>query len=103
MKVENIKAINKTFEYNGFTFSPVRRFSQKETDFGSMSKKLDIELASKHKELRRDNGGFYSWNGFMEAAKTIGAENYDIFKLIEDGKCYTVIPCNRCLFTYLEG
>ena len=77
-----------SFEYLGFTFTPVRSFKdQEEID------KVFNELTSIDKQkLSNYLGGKYSWNDFYEEAKKHGLDKFDVYLI--NGIC-EVSPCTN--------
>lgn len=70
-----------SFKYNGKTYKPLRQFEGIENDFFHINSKLSIN----HENTPKD----YTWEGFYEKAKQVGAGEIDIF--IHNGRL--VVPC----------
>ena len=86
---------NKTFEYLGLQFMPIKKLG-KNMDFMTISRflKSDFDLGMSTYDWWK-NKKDYNYNDFYKAS---GDSECDIFKCIENGKNY--IPCGNELFQY---
>lgn len=84
----------KTFKYLGYSFKPVRQFTEKEEKLGL---RLPISYLSKKRlnVLGKDNQ--FNHDAFYNAAKQVNADQLDIFEMA-DGTL--VIPCSYTLQEY---
>lgn len=88
------------FNYNGFTFEPIRQFNKKENamDFWTFTSRfLKSDLDNK-KHFSKYEGGNYEYSAFYKCANASGAEEIDIFKCKENGKLY--VPGANELFIF---
>ena len=91
---------NKTFEYGGKHFVPVRKFNTQDGDFFKVTRKLrrDVELGFFADDYGHGQKFAYSYDDFYNA---YGNKDCDIFKCVENGKLY--IPCQYVLQRYEES
>lgn len=76
---------NNTFEYNGFTFKPVRKLKITEAHISDFSKYIDESARIPLDEP-------YDYDLFYKAS---GNSKMDIFQCVENGKLY--VPCDNGL------
>lgn len=88
-------SLSSCFEYGGYHFFPVRRFTKGEGDFYDLSKRLESDPAIGLSEYKERQKYPYSYDEFYKAATN---PNYDIFCCVENGKIY--VPATRELFLY---
>lgn len=84
----------KTFKYLGYTFTPVRQFTEKENALG-----LRLPISHLDKPRLNVNGKDNQFNhdDFYKAAKTANADQIDIFEMADET---LVIPCSYTLQEY---
>lgn len=88
-----------TFEWQGFTFHPVRRFTKKENRLGlRLPLHCDRSLAC---VFSKYDGGLWNYNEFYEAAGGHDKCLADIFHCDETGRDY--IPGDNNLWEYNEN
>jgi hypothetical protein len=94
-----MKAKNK-FVYNGMEFVPVRKFKVYE-NFNYVTNRCNggLGVHNYDKDVRKDKVSHWSWNGFYNEAKKVGAGEFDIF-LMNDR--VEVVPCQNELFIYVK-
>ena len=83
------------FEYGGYHFFPLRRFTNGEGDFFALSKRLERDFSLGLCDYKDRQKFSYSYDEFY---KTATNPNYDIFCCIENGKIY--VPATHELFIY---
>jgi hypothetical protein len=90
-----MKEDNKTFEYLGKHFTPVKRLSDKQLELKNISSHLysDKEMGFSKYEWQKVK---YSYQDFYNTSNT---KEYDLFKCEENGNIY--IPCENELFKYI--
>ena len=91
----------KSFEYNGYHFTPVRSFTQNEN--ADWIREISPYLESSPfgaKLLRNYGGGFYSHGDFYKAAGKNNA-TIDVFQCIEDGTLR--IPAGHEIFVFTKN
>lgn len=88
-----MKHNKKKFYYGGYTFIPIKRLTEKQLEFNTITKHLhsDRELALTTYE------DTYNYRDFYEEC---GEKYYDLFRCEENGKIY--IPCENELFEYVK-
>jgi len=90
-----------TFEYGGKHFIPVRKFTQQDGDFYTITRRLRSDLTL----------GFFQADYYGEESKKVdySHKNFyaaatdktsDIFRCVENGKLY--VPCQYELQEYME-
>ena len=88
---------DKTFEYGGKYFEPLRKFNKKDGDFHKIAKNLKTD-----KELGFFVANYYDSQKFPynydDFYKACGNKDCDIFVCKENGKMY--IPCQNELQRY---
>ena len=88
-------SLSSCFEYGGYHFFPVRRFTKGEGDFFELSKRLEGDPSIGLSEYKERQKYPYSYDEFYKAATN---PNFDIFCCVENGKIY--VPATRELFLY---
>ena len=88
-------SLSSCFEYGGYHFFPVRRFSKGEGDFSELSIRLESDPSIGLSEYKERQKFPYSYDEFYKAVTN---PNYDIFCCVENGKSY--VPATRELFLY---
>lgn len=90
---------DKTFEYGGYHFTPVRQFTKKENALTKIAQKLrtDIELGFCKKGYAYQSKFNYANSDFYVASTD---KNCDIFRCEENGKLY--VPCENDLQEYID-
>ena len=83
------------FEYGGYTFFPLRRFTKEENDFYVISRRIEEDRDMGMTEYKERQKVPYNYHDFYKAATD---SNVDIFCCVENGKSY--VPGERMLFLY---
>lgn len=93
---------DKTFEYGGYHFIPVRQFSTSENDFFKITRRLrsDRELGFFAADYYGSGSQkyHYSYDDFYAASTD---KECDIFRCVENGRLY--IPCQYELQQYMDA
>lgn len=86
------------FNYNGFTFEPIRQFNEKENamDFGQFIKKLTDHDWQNEAQFCRNR---WNYDDFYKAAKNVGGGEMDIFLCLENRKLYVPSAPELYIFT----
>lgn len=82
----------KSFKYLGFTFTPIRRFTEAE-----LNESL-YQTTKKHLRSRVYIDG-YCHDEFYEAAQKVNADQCDLFHMRNRGQ---ICPCQYEIFEYVD-
>lgn len=87
--------IFESFIYNGLKITPLRNLTPVEKKKGLRLPLMSIGISNYQESIKnRENDVYYNYNDFYTQAKSVGAENIDVFNY----KDFEVIPCNNELF-----
>ena len=83
------------FEYGGYHFFPLRRFTEKDGDFNDISRRLEEDPSIGLTTVKDRQKFPYSYDEFYKVTTN---PNYDVFCCVENGKIY--VPGDNFLFLY---